>query len=64
MVHCLERRLLYFNCDFAVARVCASVFCRFPALVVLDVGWSVVCDCGISWSYPAAFNSQRCNMKC
>ena len=41
------RRMLSFTCNMAVCSVSLS-----RVTVRWSVGWSVVCDCGISWSYP------------
>ena len=36
--------LLYSNCGFAVDEICLFLACS-------AIGWSGVCNCGISWSY-------------
>ena len=38
--------LCYFNCVYSFVLI--SVFCIFSSLCLC---WSVICDCGITWSY-------------
>ena len=47
-----KRELVALLCPLAV--VWLSVLCLF--LMVPLVGWSAVCDCGISWSYSLTFS--------
>ena len=52
-----DSRLLYFCC--CVRNVISLLsFCDFP---LSAVGWSVVCECGISWSYSLLYFKLLCS---
>ena len=58
----LCRVAVSFLCRVAVSvlcRVAVSVLCLFSCCACSALGWSVVCDCDIYWSYPLAFGLKR-----
>ena len=54
--------VIFSCCRVAVSflcRVAVSVLCLFSCCACSALGWSVVCDCDIYWSYPLAFGLKR-----